>query len=311
MAGEAFIRPLSNSQKLFLQRLMVAHVLTDNQAKDLYASIREKFANIQTEDGDDGIDPSYMGNNFEHCLGIINSSLVPAFDLEICTVSLPPIHDPDNPQAPQSPGDDDGDVSQNKRRRSKNNATNRLVKYHAVVNRSNDEIAQQSGSPLCHGGPHELAYFRLVFEKLVERGLENESSSASVGCSGVMSRMELINLRTELEGPHKDKLTISQTEAALDMLEREGWIVFGAPPVDDEDSDLDGDEDNEGGERQSSRKRKMRWSARPSSSDGNRRKSLKGTFYGVGPRSFMELGDFLQALGFPEEKMPQSILHRV
>ncbi len=309
MAGVAFIRPLSNSQKLFLQRLTVAHVLTDSQAKDLYATIREKFANVQP-DGEDDIDPCYMGNNFEHCLGIINSSLLPAFDLEICTVSLPPIYDPDNPRALQSPNDDDGDNSQNSRRRSKNNATNRLVKYHAVVNRSNDTIAQQSGSPLCHGGPHELAYFRLVFEKLVERGLENESASASVGCSGVMSRMELINLRTELGGPHKDKLTISQTEVALEMLEREGWIVVGAPPEEDDESVPDG-EDDEGGGVQSSKIRRKRKSAKRSYSDGNRRKSLKGTFYGVGPRSFMELGDFLQGLGFPEEKMPQSILHRV
>ena len=96
------IHPLTNSQKLFLQRLLVAHVLTDEKAKDLYQSIQEKFANVnvnnddgETSGDDDDVDQAYMGNDFEHCLGIINASLMPAFNLEIGTVSLPAPYSPD------------------------------------------------------------------------------------------------------------------------------------------------------------------------------------------------------------------------
>lgn len=46
-----------------------------------------------------------------------------------------------------------------------------------------------------------------------------------------------------------------------------------------------------------------------SSAGGDRRKSLKGTYYGIGPRCFLELGEFLQGVGFPEERMPQIILN--
>ena len=314
MVDTSIIRPLTNSQKLFLQRLMVAHVLSDSKAKELFASIREKFANVHSgndagdEDNDDGIDQGYLGNTFENCLGIINASLLPAFNLEICTVSLPPLYDPDNPLA--SVLSQNSEETPSKRsRKSSSAARPALVKYHALVNRSNDTIAQQSASPLSHRGPHELAYFRLVLEKIVERGLDDDAgNTVNVGCTGAMSRMDLINLRTEMEGPHKEKLTIAQTEMALEMLEREGWVVLAAPPGDDDDESDDNQDDND--DEDQPKKRKKRKSSRPSSSGGNRRKSLRGTFYGVGPRSFMELGDFLQAAGFPQERMPQSILHR-
>ena len=62
-----------------------------------------------------------------------------------------------------------------------------------------------------------------------------------------------------------------------------------------QEDDADSDED----EVQSKKRRR-----RPS------RKSLRGAFFAIGPRTFMELGDFLQNCGFPEERMPQSILHR-
>merc|ERR1712238_514570 len=137
---------------------------------------------------------------------------------------------------------------------------------------------------------------------------------------GALSRMELINLKLEMECAHKDKLSIRQTERALEMLEEQQWLVQVAPPVEvdcddvveledkekDENSDGNGEE-----ERRPQRKRKKRPSSRGSSTGGGRRKSLKGTFYGVGPRSYMELGEFLQEAGLPGDRMPQSILHRI
>ena len=157
---------------------------------------------------------------------------------------------------------------------------------------------------LSFSGPHQMAYFRLVIEKIVEKGIEDleegNSSSAAVGCPGAMNRMELINLRTDMTGSHKDKLSILQTEQALETLENEGWLVRVAPPDEEDDDEDSDDDDDEGG---ISKKRKKRSSSK--------RMSLKGTFYGIGPRSFMELGEFLQKVGLPADRMPQSILHRV
>jgi hypothetical protein len=265
------IKPLSNSQKLFLQRLMVSHVLTDTAARDLYASVRDKFSTVEPDE-DNGVDPAYMGNGFDHCLGVINVSLKAAFNLEICTVYLPPPYDPD------------ATTSSNERPKSP-----ALIKYHAVVNKSNDSHAKSCAAPLFHYGPHEMAYLRLILEKLIDRGNEMD---VSVGCKGVMNKMDMINSRTDLEGAHANKLTIPQSEAALELFLMEKWLVEMAPPgeevTDDEEED------------RPKKKRK---------SKGDRRKSLRGTYYGIGPRCFLELGEFLQGVGLPEERMPQTIIN--
>ncbi|EJK55252.1 hypothetical protein THAOC_25033 [Thalassiosira oceanica] len=292
------ITPLSNSQKLFLQRLLVAHTLTDGDLKKLYRSIRKTFSDVDVPGGDggedgtaSGRDEAYMGTDLGHCLGLINDSLMPAFNLEIATVALPPPYDPEH--AGGEPSDDDPP-----------SARRRLVKYHSVVNRANDGVAKSYAAGPSRAGPHEMAYFRLVLERLVERGADGGGDGGSsqqqfvVGCPGSMKRMDLINLRTDLEGAHENKLGISETQAALDMLEGEKWLVQVKPPGEDSDDD-DEDDDEDAGSR---RKRKR-------SSAGDRRKSLKGTYYGIGPRTFMELGDFLKKSGFPEERMPQTILH--
>jgi hypothetical protein len=281
----AGIRPLSNSQKLFLQRLTVAHVLTDDQARDLYASIRDKFANVQVEEDEQESDanPAFMGNGFDHCLGLINVSLKAAFNLEICTVYLPPPYDPDG--APTTTSSSSG--------RTKSPS---LIKYHAVVNKSNDVHAKSYASPLAHSGPHEMAYLRLLLQKLIDIGNEID---VSVGCRGVMNKMDIINSRTELEGAHANKLSVTQTEAALEMFLMEKWLVEMAPPG-EEDSDGEDESDDE---RSKKKKRKRQ------STSGDRRKSLRGTYYGIGPRCFLELGEFLQAVGLPEERMPQTIIN--
>ncbi len=307
------INPLTNSQKLFLQRLLVAHVLTDEKAKDLYQSIQEKFANVVNnddgetsgdDDDDDDVDQGYMGNDFEHCLGIINASLMPAFNLEIGTVSLPAVY---NPDGNRKSSQDDEEEEEGRKKASSTPS----VKYHAIVNRSNDDVAQNYAAARTSLGPHELAFFRKVLEKLVECGneflAEHEQQQQQqgsrkrnrvpvVGCIGALNKMDLINLRTELEGHHQGKLSIAQTEMALEIMESEGWLVPAAPPGEEDDNDnFDSDDDDD---EQPKRKRK------PS------RKSLRGAYFSIGPRTFMELGEFLQNCGFPEERMPQSILHR-
>lgn len=308
------IEPLTNSQKLFLQRLLVEHVLTDERAKDLYQSIRTKFANVnnknndggyEDEDGEDDVGQGYMGDNLEHCLGIFNASLMPAFNLEIGTVSLPPAYNPDGEQNNNNNNNDEEDGGSRKKSPA-------LIKYHSIVNRSNDDVAKNYAAARTELGPHELAYFRKCLEKLVECGNEflegyqqqqggkrrRNNTVPIVGCIGALNKMDLINLRTEMEGPHEGKLSIAQTEAALDIMESEGWLVPAAPPGEDDDENDNDSDDSDNEDKPKKRKRK------PS------RKSLRGVYFGIGPRTFMELGEFLQNCGFPEERMPQSILHR-
>jgi len=303
--GGGTIAPLTNSTKLFLQRLLVAHVVTDDEAQKLYDSIKSKFAHVvvtppNSNDDDDGItDHGYMGNNLDHCFGIINASLVPGFELELRTVSLP-VNNNDNIN-------NDNDAS-NRNKRQK------LIRYHCITNNTNDNIAKVSAYPISKGGPHEMAYFRLVIERIVERGNEilNDddsptSSSSSVGCPGMLNKMELINLRTELDDGHKDKLSIEMTELALQCMIDEKWlvrVVAAAPAMTQQRGGADGDEDEE--DDTTTRKKRKSSNKRSSSSS-----SLKGTYYGIGPRTFMECSEFLHKAGLASERMPQSILHRI
>lgn len=294
----AGIAPLTDSQKLFLQRLLAEHVLTDEKARELYASIREGLGRGNNDQRSDN------PNDLDRTLGIINASLVPAFNLEICTVSLPPPY----PDSDKSNSD-----------KTSSSRTPPLVRYHAIVNRSNDAIAKTyafpSNSSLRGGGangPHEMAYFRLILERIIERGsmlLENSRANAypSVGCPGGMKRMEIINLRTELDGVHQNQVSIAQAELAMGLLVEDGWLVRMAPPslgrVEDEDDDNDNDDDEDENGNATRKNRRT----------GGRRKSSSvkgGTFFGIGPRCFMELGDFLIKAGLPEDRLPQSILHR-
>ena len=117
--------------------------------QQLYASIKENFKDVAPaeepvdEDDDnnnDAIDDhGYMGTDLANCLGIINASLVPAFNLEVCTVSLPP---------PYKTKDDEGNTQTQDEGNRKRAA---LTKYHAIVNRSNDDVAKSHAFPLAKG----------------------------------------------------------------------------------------------------------------------------------------------------------------
>lgn len=168
------------------------------------------------------------------------------------------------------------------------------IKYHGIVNKSNDDHAKKYAASHLLYGPHELAYLRLLLEKLVERG--NEVEGSHKGCRGVMNQMDMLNSRLDLEGAHEGKLNIDQAEMALETFVNEKWLVEMSPPDDDGD-DADEEEDED-------KPKKKRKSA------NGKRKSLRGTFYGIGPRCFLELGEFLLGVGMEEERMPQTLLNR-
>ena len=75
------IRALSSGQQQFLQRLLALQVASDAECRTLY----EQVCNSCPDD--------FMGQSLEHCIGKINASLVPGFDMEIRTVEIVEQHE--------------------------------------------------------------------------------------------------------------------------------------------------------------------------------------------------------------------------
>eukprot|EP00565_Helicotheca_tamesis_P000943 CAMPEP_0185741490 /NCGR_PEP_ID=MMETSP1171-20130828/38987_1 /TAXON_ID=374046 /ORGANISM="Helicotheca tamensis, Strain CCMP826" /LENGTH=341 /DNA_ID=CAMNT_0028413467 /DNA_START=1953 /DNA_END=2978 /DNA_ORIENTATION=- len=338
----AVIKPLSRKQKLFLQRLLASHVLTSAEATELYNSIlnMEDDNFSQEEEEDDEAEGDNMGRSVEECFGLINASLVPAFRLEIRTVTLP-----------SSMGGNNGDD---------NNEAGVFQKYHAIVNLQSDSPAQNHAASTL--GPHDIAFLRLAMEQIVEDDLEREQQQlemqqqqqqqsqneeenegddgdrrssvgstssrrsskrkkrskatalyqAPAGCTGALTRVDLLNMRTKLGGPHKDKLNIAQTERVIDRMIEEGWLVLGYAPSElSNNNDNNDDEDDENFENNGSERKKRKGrksSPRKSSRDRSSRTGTRNHYW-IGPRTYMECPDLLTDLGISKERMPQFIMH--
>lgn len=266
------IPPLTHPQQLFLQRILASHTLTD-------AATQKIWDEIHTTTGE----RRSPCPSLKDTLSVINQSLKPGFNLEIRSISL-------------ALKRDEGNTSRGR--------TNTM--YHAIVNCE----ADHTNSSLTKT-PHDLAFIRLILERLIESCSEQDDESevedqedqedqttssagkrprqekstssgqrGMMGCEDYISRMDLINLRTELSGPHKDKLSISQAELVIDKLEEETWLV-PAP--------------SRGGIR---------------SPEGRqvRRKDSSGGLQ-IGPRTYMELSDFLHEIGMDKHRLPQIILY--
>uniref|UniRef100_A0A7S2U5Q5 Non-structural maintenance of chromosomes element 1 homolog n=1 Tax=Attheya septentrionalis TaxID=420275 RepID=A0A7S2U5Q5_9STRA len=131
----------------------------------------------------------------------------------------------------------------------------KAIRHHAVVN------ADPKASFLPYKQAHELAFIRLLLEKIIA-GMNDKSP---------LSRMDAVNLRTELTGDHANKLSIDLAEQVLDQLESEKWLTS---------------EDDKTNQRR------------------NKSHIL------IGPRTYMELTDLLTELGLERESMPQFIIHK-
>ena len=319
------INPLSRGQQLFLQRLLASHVFSDDEAQELFDEI-----NADEELGGRG-----MGRDLSQCLGIINASLTSGFGLEVRTIALseraapPPL-----PTADETIKEEDGDgdgAGKGKVRRG--GAGAKITRYHAVVNVKPDDTAKK----FCNHGPsgrspHELELFRLVLERTVEKSLEgaeadsqasaiavpsstSASAGSATGCIAALSRTEAINLRLDLDGPHRNKVGAEEAERVLSALVRERWLV-PAPRPTAAASSPDGDEgeDDEGeGEaaaRGGSRKKRGGGSRNRESIDGLGAEIGDGrTHLMIGPRTYMELPELLTDIGLGTERLPQFILH--
>ena len=317
----ARVRPLSPGQQKFLQMLMARHVLSDSEAQALYTALSRQ---AQEED------EAPLGRSLEHCLGVINDSLSAGFGLEVKTVSLdkrcagPMDEDADAKDEAEEESSSAGGARKSSAKKSASKNKNRnTARYHAVANKVADPASKSTfmtataASAPHHSAnirtPHEMAYLRLIVEKIVERGMDMDEAGGAegvgAGSRGCLGRISVLNLRNELEGPHEGKVSLAQAQHALSCLIGEKWLVATNPPEDDEDED-DDEEGDEETETPNAGKRK-----RGGRKSRGGRTSLDGlggdgpalSHVMVGPRTYMELPDLLKDCGL--ERVPQFILH--
>lgn len=266
------VQALTQEQKLFLQRIMAVKVMTDEEAKGLYKEImtltQGRGASSTAVDG------------FDKFVGQISSHLKEYFDLDVRTAVI--FHEAPVP------------------------SMSTTTKYHAFVNRVNDKPAELYGA--FNKSPHEIALFKIILERLVERGNEKDdddedndegdstsnerraakakkNTSPVTGCSGSLSIMDMLSLRSELTEAHEGKLTLQQTQGAIDKFIQEKWL---APEIGSK-QDINSD----------SR------SSSASTSSAEDYESTTATSYQIGPRTYMDLDMLLRDLGL--RNLPQFI----
>lgn len=294
------VQALTPAQKLFLQRMMAAKVMSDDEAKRLY---REITALVHGERRH-----QQPADDFERFVGKISSHLKENFDLDVRTAII--FHEAVS-SSNKGGGSSGGSVT---------------TRYHAFVNRVNDKPAELYGA--FNKTPHEVALFKVILEKLIEQGKEgeedseeeeddnddddddssnnegkrravkaktNKSGGGVTGCTGYLSVMDMLALRSELTDAHEGKLTLQQTQDAIDKFIQEKWLV---PKTDT--TKEDGNKRRSSSGSASSRKR----SRSSSAMDGD----ATTTNYQIGPRTYMELDTVLRDMGL--SNMPQFITLR-
>lgn len=278
------VEALTQEQKLFLQRIMAVKVMTDDEAKGLYKEIMTLTQ---------GRDASTVLDGFDKFVGQISSHLKEYFDLDVRTAVI--FHEAPVP------------------------SMSTTTRYHAFVNRVNDKPAELYGA--FNKNPHEIALFKIILERLVERGNEKDeeddeddnddgdstsnerpaakakkNASPVTGCTGSLSIMDMLSLRSELTEAHEGKLTLQQTQDAIEKFIQEKWLVPKIGSKQDRNSDR-----RSSSVSTSSRKRGRRSSAEDY-------ESTTATNYQIGPRTYMELDMVLRDLGLCN--MPQFITLR-
>ena len=268
-------RQLSQSQQIFLQRLMAAHVLSDDEAKELLDDISKN-----AQDGG-------RVRGLNETLSAINKSLVPNFALEIKSVSLDLNAGGERCLYHAVVNKDADDVAKAAAMPTFEKTPHDLAFVRLVFETLIDKF-NQSLDDTPDGEEEEETNNR-------KKKKRSSSNRQGTGCQASLSRIDLVNLRLELPEPHKSKLSINQVEKLLIVLEKEGWLAAAAAAAaQDED-----DEEEEARQSTSGSKRKS------TSSD----KSTKGKNLQIGPRAYLELPDLLKDLGLDRNHIPQIILH--
>lgn len=279
--------PLQRGQKMFNQRLLAEHCLSESDAKILWNELREA--------GND------MGSDtFEDSIALCNNILKLA-GLEIVGVSIPtPMsedEDNNNGNEIRSPN------SKSPKRRSKKS----LVRYYSIINQFPDDIAKKCFEPFFQ--PQQQAYVRFIFEKLVELGPTsrtiilnykndvNQNFGKTTG-NNPLSMSQLTqntqNNNDDDEGIIASKgkippLTLPMVEDILDQLVEGKWLVL-----------VNGIMMEQQSQSQTNNKKTRN------------RVSLSSVTIDIGPRAFLEISYLLvDEFGMEKDNLPQRIYHRI
>lgn len=296
---------LNRAQQLLFQKLLVHKVLKEGELASLWSNLLSTPFVLDDND--------HQNHDLHQTLSIINKSIKPAFGLEIRSVSLAlkipndDDHDDDDNEKEEHLKDSDEDSDEERNHNNNNTATatssipNEM--YYTIVNIHPDEHAKKHSCIHFAKHPHELALFHLILQRLID-ATPSEYDSTKMrrfGLGSSLSRMEIINLRTELSDSHEGKVSLGEAETMMYWLEEQGWLV--PAPRDNKDGSTSNSSSssdykkkhNEGDGKRRGRKR--------SSTSGH------GSRLQLGPRSYLEFPDFLVKAGMEQDGLPQFILY--
>jgi hypothetical protein len=262
MNSDQDIPLLNRAQQLLFQKLLVHKVLKEGELASLWSNLI-----INDRENQDDL---------KQTLSIINKSIKPAFGFEIRSVSLALVIPKDEDEDDPDESDDEDD---------KTSSTPNDM-YYTIVNINPDEHAKKYSCVYFSKNPHELALFHLILQRLIDASEYDHNKTRRFGLGSSLSRMEIINLRTELSDTHDGKVSLGQAETMMYWLEEQGWLV----PAPRENGNVKQKNENE-------RKR------RRSSTSGH------GSRLQLGPRSYLEFPDFLVKAGMEKDGLPQFILY--
>jgi hypothetical protein len=186
--------PLSTGQKIFNQRLLAEHCLTERQAEALYEELQQTYADLEEF-------PSLID-----CIKSANAQLQ-YLGLEIVAIAMPAsASDADE-------NDEDEDESENSHSNKKSkraSMTTSTVRHYAMVNKFPDDIAKQTFQAAIFQPPSQQAYVKAVLEMLVQ--------------DRATARSTLLNLKNTVSSA-ESKVTLSEAQDALERLLEEKWLT--------------------------------------------------------------------------------------
>jgi Nse1 non-SMC component of SMC5-6 complex len=274
--------PLGQGLKMFNQRLLAEHCLSEVDARALWDDIRQQQADVVSD---------MNGTTFEESIASSNKEL-DFIGLEIVGISLPD----KSSMVDEEQEEDDENIT----RKSKKTKKRKNVIYYSIINRFPDEIAKKCFQSMFTS--QEQGYVRLVLEKLVEKGptsrnvvlnYKNLLDDSTGPGSSQSQRLSILSQRSgnnnnehdeddqnDLVAVKRPALTLSMVEDVLEKLLEEKWLICGHA-----------DSGN--------------------SNNSNRRRSSNSFRIDIGPRGYMELSKILtEEFGLDKDDLPQQIYHR-
>jgi Nse1 non-SMC component of SMC5-6 complex len=202
---------LTLGQKVFNQRLLAEHCLSETQASALFEELQQTYPDLG-----EGF------NSLHDCIKSSNGQLR-HLGLEIVAIAMPAkygvvsVEDDDDEN---EENDDDNTMSQKSKpgpsKRSSStpssSASSTKILHYAMVNKFPDEIAKKTWQAAVFQPLTQQSFVKAVLERLAQEGATPRST--------------LLNLKNTVSGStSSERITLASAEDALERLLSEKWIV--------------------------------------------------------------------------------------